>query len=110
MHVLTSRFLEAWGAWLPADLHLLKDAAASRVSTNTLEFLLLMAVAFFLYGLSALLIRYRPSDVKNRAVLCLIWIGAIIAGLILVSTPAMLSHDLFIYADYGRIIVLHSSD
>ncbi len=109
-HLPLSSFLETWGAWLPADLHLLKHTTASQVSTNTLEFLLLMAVAFFIYGLFALLLRFQPSGTQNIAVLSLIWIGAIIAGLILVCTPAMLSHDLFIYADYGRIMVVYRSN
>ncbi len=109
-HLPLSSFLETWGAWLPTDLHLLKHAAASQVSTNTLEFLLLMAVAFFIYGLSALLLRFQPSGMKNIIVLSLIWIGAIVAGLILVCTPAMLSHDLFIYADYGRIMTVYRSN
>ena len=109
----TNGFLEAWGAWLPADLHLMNNAHVSRVSTNSLEFFLLIALAFAMYGLSAFVIRYRLQEAKNtgiRGIYCLMWVGITLVGLIFVFTPAMLSHDIFVYADYGHTIVAHSSN
>src|SRR5579859_6700042 len=45
------------GAWLPADLGLNANHRASLASTNYLEFLALIALAFAIYGSCALFIR-----------------------------------------------------
>ncbi len=106
----TSRPLEIWGVWLPADLHLAKDAQVSHISSSYIEFLLLMALAFAAYGLCALLIWRQPTQVNFSRTLRLIWLGTIAAGLVFVLTPAMLSHDVFVYAGYGRILVAHHAN
>src|SRR5438552_18926748 len=63
----TNPFLLWWGSWLPANLHLASDYRASMITTNSIEFLVLMALAFGVYGLSALLIQRQQgqSDYKN---------------------------------------------
>ncbi|MHB8599268.1 MAG: hypothetical protein ACYDER_20955 [Ktedonobacteraceae bacterium] len=106
----TNGFLEAWGAWLPVDLHLVSNVQTSQISTNNLEFFLLITLAFVMYGISALVIRYQLKEAKNTGIYLLIWVGAIIIGLIFVFTPAMLSHDLFVYADYGHTIAAHGAN
>lgn len=106
----TGKLLALWGAWLPADFHWLPNSRDSFTSTNNLEFLALMALAFVVYGLFALLILRLPEDARFVRTQRLIWIVALIAGLILVFTPAMLSHDLFVYADYGRNLIVHHSN
>ena len=40
----------------------------------------------------------------------LIWLGTIISGLIYVFTPAMLSHDILVYASYSRIISVYHAN
>ncbi len=105
-----SKLLLVWGAWLPSDFHWLPNQHDSQVSTNNIEFLGLIALAFAIYGLFALLTRFQAKTASNRRVLCLVWIGAIIVGLSFVFAPAMLSHDIFVYADYGRSIVVHHSN
>jgi hypothetical protein len=106
----TNGFLAAWGAWLPVDLHLASNRQTSQISTSNLEFFLLITLAFVMYGISALVIRYQLKDEKNTGVYFLIWLGAILVGLIFVFTPVMLSHDLFVYADYGHTIVAHGGN
>ncbi len=69
-----------------------------------------MALAFGAYGLCALLIWRQPAQDNFSATLRLIWLGAIATGLIFVLTPAMLSHDIFVYAGYGRILVAHHAN
>ncbi len=69
-----------------------------------------MALAFGAYGLCALLIRRQPAQNKFSRTLLLIWLGTIATGLIFVLTPAMLSHDIFVYAGYGRTIVAHHAN
>ncbi len=110
LHLPTSRPLEIWGVWLPSDLHLVRDAQVSHISSNYIEFLLLMALAFGAYGLCALLIWRQSPQGNFSGTLRLIWLGAIATGLIFVLTPAMLSHDIFVYAGYGRILVAHHAN
>ena len=106
----TNPFLLWWGSWLPANLQLASDYRASMITTNSIEFLLLMAFAFGVYGLSAFFIQRLPEQSDYKNVLRLIWLGTIIGGLIFVLTPAMLSRDIFVYVGYGRTIVVHHAN
>jgi hypothetical protein len=93
------------GAWLPVDLGLNIHNQASQTTTSILEFLGLIALLFVIYGLCALYINRLPADSKRyRDTRALIWAGTILAGLIFVFTPAMLSHDLIVYASYSRLM------
>src|SRR6266704_3270518 len=53
----TNPLLLWWGSWIPANLHLAQVYWASMITTNAIEFLLLMALAFVIYGLCALFIQ-----------------------------------------------------
>ncbi len=106
----TNRLLIEWGAWLPGDLHLVNDVQTSQVSTTNLEFFLLMTLAFVMYGISTYIVRYHLKEAKNTGIWSLLWAGTMLVGLIFVFTPAMLSHDIFVYADYGHTIVVHGSN
>lgn len=92
------------GSWLPGNLHIASDAYGNRIGTGNVEFLLLMAVAFGIYGVCVLLTQLFLPRSTRRGILALIWLGAIVAGLIFLLTPALLSHDIFVYAGYGRLI------
>ena len=105
-----STFLAAWRIWLSPDLHLVSNVQTTQSSTNNLEFFLLIICAFVVYSISALFIRYQLKEAKNTGIYLLMWTGAILVGLIFVFTPAMLSHDLFVYADYGHTIVAHGGN
>ena len=102
------------GAWLPADLGLAADYKASLASTGYTEFLVLIALAFAIYGLCALLMRrqaLKTGDHKQWSqTLCLIWLGTIAAGCIYVFTPAMLSHDILVYASYSRLMATYHAN
>jgi len=106
----TNPFLLWWGSWLPANLQLASAYRASMITTNSIEFLVLMAFAFGIYWLSAFLIQRLPEQSDYKNVLRLIWLGTIIGGLIFVLTPAMLSRDIFVYVGYGRTIVVHHAN
>ncbi len=97
------------GAWLPNDIGLTADQQAAQASTGYIEFLALIALAFAIYGLCALFIQ-RRAPAHNRLALRLIWLGTILAGLIYVFTPAMLSHDIFVYASYGRVLAIYHNN
>lgn len=99
LHLPTGELLARASNWLPARLGSL-DKAASAFT----EFFALLILAFLCYGLGALLLR-RQSPTNNQRVLRgLIWLVAVLVGLIYVATPAMLSHDIIVYANYSRIL------
>jgi uncharacterized membrane protein YidH (DUF202 family) len=106
----TSHVLEMWGAWLPTNFHLATDQKNSVLSTNIILFLILTAVAFIIYGFSVWSIRRQPREENNRQILSIIGLVTCIAGMIFVLTPAMLSHDIFVYAGYGRLIAAHGAN
>ena len=106
----TNILLLPWGTWLPSDLHLTPSHRASQLTTNIIEFLLLMALAFMIYGICALLIQRKPAQGNHSVTFRSIWLGAIVTGLIFVLAPAMPSHDIFAYAGYGRIIAAHHAN
>lgn len=99
-----SRVLTSFGQWLPVNL------LHSTSLTGNAEFLILLALACVLYAVCALLIRYRFSEATYIRALSVIMCGTAIAGLLFVFTPALPSHDVFIYADYGRSIVAHGAN
>jgi hypothetical protein len=105
--VSISGFLTIIGTWLPSDLHLTSDPHASSMSSNTIIFLLLVAFMFLCYGIYGWFIYHRTFQSNLPSVLRLIWIGAGIAGLLFIFCPAMLSHDAFVYAGYGRLLTAH---
>jgi hypothetical protein len=103
-------FLSWFGSWLPNELPLTANHQASQVNTNYIEFLIFIALAFVIYGLCALFILRQRSSGRYTQILRLIWIGALVSGLIYVFTPAMLSHDILVYASYSRIIDIYHAN
>src|ERR1700682_3601629 len=57
----TNPFLLAWGSWLPYDLHLAQPQRASMIATNSIEFLVLIALSFGMYALCAMFIQRQPA-------------------------------------------------
>jgi hypothetical protein len=108
--VKTNRLLTVWGSWLPVDLHMAKDSITSRHSTSVLELILLVALMFVIYGLCALLLRHQPANGKNTVILGLIVLAVIPMGLIFVLAPALISQDIFTYADYGLMIAAYHAN
>lgn len=106
----TSHVLEMWGAWLPTNFHLATDQKNSVLSTNIILFLILTAIAFIIYGFSVWSMRRQPREENNRQIVSIIGLITFVAGMIFVLTPAMLSHDIFVYAGYGRLIAAHGAN
>lgn len=82
-----------------------------------------MAVVYVFYGLAAYVAHIwlvareteQPVDdiTKHRGektLLQLIWLGAIVAGIVYVLTPSLLSRDAAVYAGYGRVIVAYHAN
>ncbi len=106
----TSHVLEIWGAWLPTNFQLATDQKNSVLSTNIILFLILTTIAFIIYGFSIWSMRRQPREQNNRQIVSIIGLVTFIAGMIFVLTPAMLSHDIFVYAGYGRLIAAHGAN
>ncbi len=106
----TNPLLTAFGSWLPTNLHLAHDAFGSHMSSQVIFFLILVTLEFACYLLAAWLLQQRTNAVGQQRTMQLIWLGAIGVGLIFVLTPAMLSHDAYAYAAYGRLLVVHHAN
>ena len=110
-HIPISILLTRVGSWLPADFHVLRDVQQSRITAGNGEFLLLIALAFIAYGLCTWCIRYKLTPNAHYTYVWIVLAGGIVAtGLIFLFTPALLSQDIFVYADYGRTIVAHHAN
>ncbi len=85
------------GSWLPSDLHIATNPVLSKQGTGNIEFLLLMGLAFVVYGVCALLILRQAPEGKNRRTLQLIWVGVVIGGLFFLFGPDLLLRTLTLY-------------
>ncbi len=106
----TNPLLISVGTWLPIDLGFSTQARDSQITTHTVLLLVLVALAFLIYALRARYILRRPWQDNYSRILQLIWIGTIVAGLVFLLTPGMLSHDAFVYAGYGRVLTIHGAN
>lgn len=78
------------------------------LAASNMTFTLITMLEFALYGIAAWLIQriqQQESAQNLRRSQLVIWIGTILAGVLLLLTPAMISHDIFAYATYGHIII-----
>ena len=100
--VKTNHLLTIWSSWLPANLHLTNDVSNARRNSSILELLVLIALAFAISALCAWRMRRQPAGRQTRSILLLIVAVTVLAGLIFVLAPALLSQIIFSYADYGR--------
>ncbi len=75
-----------------------------------LEFFGLLSLAFLCYGLGALLVRRQFVTASQRTLRGLIWLGALLGGTIFLLTPALLSHDILVYAAYSRILTAYHAN
>jgi hypothetical protein len=110
IHLPTNGLLTIWGSWLPTDLHLSTDPYGSHFATNTIFILGFWCLAFVVYGLAAWAIHRQPAQGNYRSTLSIIWLVSIITGCIFIVTPALLSHDIFAYTAYGRILAYYHSN
>jgi hypothetical protein len=99
------------GAWLPGDLDLGGNPQDSQTGSAMVLFLCLMALAFAFYAMYAWGVARQPAqNGYHRRLRSLIWIVTALAGLIYVFTPAMLSHDILVYASYSRLLTIYHAN
>ncbi len=105
LHLDIGAVLAGAGDWLP--LHL---GTFSQANSAALELFALLLLAFLCYGLGALLVSRQPKSSSQRPVRGLIWTAALLAGAIFIVTPAMLSHDILVYAGYSRLLAIYHAN
>ncbi len=86
------------------------DAHTSLLAISYIEMFLFILCAFAIYTGGALLVWRYASATSMRVVTIFIWLGAVVVGLLLASMPVLLSQDLFVYADYGHVIVTYRAN
>ncbi|HEY3991842.1 MAG TPA: hypothetical protein VGM01_03075 [Ktedonobacteraceae bacterium] len=105
LHLTPGTGLAAISTWLPRTL------AGLNTSTSAYSELFgLLSLAFLCYGLAALLVRRAPATDDQRVVRGVIWLSTLLIGIIYVATPAMLSHDILVYASYSRVLATYHAN
>jgi hypothetical protein len=104
------RLLVYLGSWLPSNWYFGPTSYVTTVGAGCIEFLTLMAVAFVIYGTCLLLIHRFAHRLSGQKSLKLIWLVALVAGLLFVCTPSTLSHDALVYGSYGRLINVYHAN
>jgi len=67
-----------------------------------------MAAAFALYVLCALVMyRWSAKHTSHRLLFGLLWTGVLGAGIASLATPGILATDVYSYASYGRLLLVH---
>jgi len=111
LQVPLGNWLTQVGAWLPANWGLGPIPRHAQTNTSMLQFLALIVLTFVAYGLCALYISRLPAESKRyRHTRMILWAGATLAGLFFVFTPAMLSHDILVYASYSRLLAVYHAN
>lgn len=102
LHLGVGSFLATASSWLPSSIGPWPQATSAIIELFTL-----ILLTFLFYGLGALSVRSQSTKGTQRAV---IWTGAFLAGAILSITPAMLSHDILVYASYSRVLAAYHAN
>jgi len=97
------------GAWLPGS----QSGAVGRhaPAANYIEMFIFILLAFAVYGVAVLLVRrYADMTGAKKVITIFTGVGSVVAGLLLVGMPVLLSQDLFVYADYGHVLVAYGAN
>jgi len=105
LHLPAGATLAGISSWLPVHL-----GTVSLANSAALELAALLLLAFLCYGLGALLLSRQSEESTLRIWRGLIWSTALLVGVILLFTPAMLSHDILVYAGYSRLLAVYHAN
>lgn len=105
LHLPGTEMLAGISTWLPVHL-----GTFSLANSAALELAGLLLLAFLCYGLAARMLSRQPEQSPLRIWRGLIWSAALLAGVILLLTPAMLSHDILVYAGYSRLLAVYHAN
>lgn len=102
-----SHFLPLLTSWNTMAPHYAQDP---QWGGHMLEFLALICLACILYLSVAYLLTRLPAVGNYRSIHLLIWSVTLLCGLSFIFAPSMLSHDIFSYANYGRLQALYHAN
>ena len=102
LHIALGSLVSAPSSWLPATFRHIHPH-----SLNSLEFFGLITLAFLVYGLGLLLVMRLSAQGRQTFWRGCIWCGTLLVGAGLLFTPALLSHDMMVYAGYGRLLAFY---
>ncbi len=106
LHIFLGSLLGLVSLWLPANL-----GGTYQPSSASIELFCLITLAFLCYSLGALFVwRYEEEKRIQSTIRGCIWSGAMLAGAIYIVTPAMLSHDITVYAGYSRLLAIYHAN
>ncbi|HET8846495.1 MAG TPA: hypothetical protein VFN35_33840, partial [Ktedonobacteraceae bacterium] len=105
LHFSAGSLLAGLSSWWPVRI-----GTSLRVQTTNGEFFLCLLLAALCCALAALYIYRRASNISSSVSRIYILLGALLAGLIYVVTPAMLSHDIIVYASYSRVLATYHAN
>ncbi|HTK10583.1 MAG TPA: hypothetical protein VL485_25650 [Ktedonobacteraceae bacterium] len=98
------------GGWMPLNIGFSGTLHNVEMATHIVFFMLFVAIAFLIYAGAAYTIWRKPAFFSSRATIRWIWLTVIACSVILILTPAMLSHDIFAYSSYGRILAIYHAN
>ncbi len=99
LHIFLGTLLADASDWLPGNN-----------SPASIEFFSLLLPLFLFYGLAFWLLRQISEQSVQKNIRRLIWAVAVLGGLIYLVTPALLSHDTFVYASYSRLLAAYHAN
>lgn len=103
LHIAAGSLLAGISSWMPVTI-------GSQAQTAYGEFFCLLLLASLCYALAALYVRRQSEDASSHLLRGYIMLGALLAGAIYVVVPAMLSHDIIVYASYSRVLAAYHSN
>ena len=110
-HVWISNKITRFGAWMPSDVSRGESTREARSWIYLREWLILLVIAFIVYGLCAYCIARRlgtRNDARTRRIVYGIIVAVVlVCGVLYLLTPATIATDMFSYASYGRLIAVY---
>ncbi len=109
-HLWISHLLLLCGSWIPTDFGPVAQTHLSHQQTGYLELMVIFACMFAAYGFCAFYMHQLLRFKANHTLLPIIWVGALIGGFIYLFTPGIMTTDLYSYASYGRLLLMHAAN
>lgn len=106
-HFWLSTKLKWFGHWLPTDLSTGVHSRLTLNKTGFLEWMILLAGMFLAYGLGAFYIQRQKKEDTFKYISAVLWLGVLLASLLFLFTPAMMTTDAYSYASYGRLLAVY---
>ncbi|WP_149403469.1 hypothetical protein [Dictyobacter arantiisoli] len=102
--------LKWFGSWIPVYLGSAPHDVFHLKEAGFIEWMVLLACMTIAYALAAFFIYRQAREATTKTILAFIFGGVIIAALLYLFTPAMVTTDIFSYENYGRLLSVHAAN